>query len=89
MEWLSPLFNTEFMMWARGPVDIVETEWGHGDQWTLPTTIAPVHRARLNGSGALLWKEWSSLVCFDLFSYLYEPTHYGQQLRALRVLDRS
>jgi len=95
IEWLSPLFNTEFMMWARGPVDIVaKREWGHGDPWALPTTIAheytgreqTLQRARLPLEGMVC-----ALVSFRPFFHTFiEPTRIMvMQLRALRVLDRS
>lgn len=95
IEWLSPLFNTEFMMWARGPVDIVAKRvWGSGLPWTLPTTVAheytgheqTLRHVRLPLDGLV-----SALVSFRPFFHTYiEPTRIMvMQLHALRVIDSS
>lgn len=94
-KWLEPLVDTEFMLWTRGPVDIVaKREWPQGARWDLPTTISNEYTGHVQKkSRAYLPLEGmvQALVTFKpFFISVLEPTRVLiMHLHELRIIDSS
>ena len=95
VQWLQPLTCTEFMMWSRGPVDLVaKREWPTGAPWDLPTTITNEytgHETKLSRARLPLEGLVQALVSFKpFFISILEPTRIMiMEIHALRVIDCS